>query len=147
MGMVGSATLALAGAIQEFYDAFTDSTYAQDNVRPSSNYSTPIVTRYVSRWMPIQGIENRERIRRVNFVLRGQSYGFLMYADMAPGASWSFADVTTSDVQTLTMMRYRPEVRGRFFRVVVIWEHSYVAVLQRGELHSIEMKYRGGKEH
>lgn len=95
--------------------------------------------RYFSRWIPLQGDENRERLRRVNLV-GPQNFtvnNVSIYVNRNPGAAqYTVNNLFTSD----GFIRVRPESRSRSHAIAITPFGSEV-------ISSIELKYRGGKEH
>lgn len=99
---------------------------------------------FFSRWMAIQGTENKERIRRVNLVVRGVNTATIkvtVYVDLlfATGAFYSGSLITFTNSNP-QVIRVRPETRAQYHQVVLDLS-GWVQV------RSIEIKYRGGKEH
>lgn len=86
------------------------------------------------------GLENKSRLRRLNFF--GKSGSILPQVTVDR--------VTTYTGPTLTIpsqgfVRCRPEMRGRRFKLKITFTNP--SAFFRGELNKVEMKIRGGLEH
>lgn len=103
---------------------------------------------YESPWLPIHGVENYERMRRVNLLLKGDGNevghveGFVDFNDTVKYTQ-NFTIPNTANTDTY-VVRTRPELRGRYHRVMVKLDQTYMKPV--GFL-GVEFKYRGGVEH
>jgi hypothetical protein len=105
---------------------------------------------YHSYWMPIQGTENYERLRRLTFVGHGE-IDVDVYTDLDEDTPAFTAGslVLTSGVNTgpPALATVRPESRSRFHKIRVRVITTGNSADPYWDVASIEMKYRGGKEH
>jgi hypothetical protein len=128
-----------------------DETYDPVNFRVLSS----VKMRYETPWLPVQGTENKERLRRLNIVGSwpslewGVSTDFEEFYDSIPVyAGRAFGTLGASGGQFPNedrVKRVRPESRGRFHKIRL----KYIGTDNWGhiEISQIELKNRGGKEH
>lgn len=140
----GSIVPAMVGAIWEYGEGAQRIALlymANTNVDFNENSLTTlgVDTRYISPYVALQATENKERLRRVNLECRG-TVTLDIFTDQ--GTVSKFTKVLNDD--SSGVVRARPETRGRYHQVSIS-ANSTVGLPML--LHSIELKYRGGKEH
>lgn len=135
LGLIGIQTLRFFNS--KFFDVLNEGTFDD---RPVGG---ALVGTYMSPWMEIQGNENYERIRRVNLIAKPSTglvqfllrKGFDSFGTPAFGSGGPYLSVPLDG-----HLRWRPEVRSRLHQV-------QLNLRNQAEIYSVELKYRGGKEH
>lgn len=136
----------IIGVYSDGVNQFLTAMFFSSPIDQASDMSTGIGVdmQYISPWLPLQGSENIERIRRLNIRGQGKPVTISVYKDGSLVSSFSKLVVTSP---TDGLFRVRPETRGRFHQVRVSFNAVFSDNPTSLSIHGIELKYRGGKEH
>jgi hypothetical protein len=119
------------GGPQDWADILVDNSVV-DNPSPGVTVTGTYETGFLDL---TEGLEKKERLRRINVHGSTGSVGISVDADEAGYAGSGFLSLSTPS----RFVRYRPERRGRFFQLKLNLSGCFV--------DSVEMMYRGGTEH
>lgn len=125
----------VAGGAQTWADVLRDDRTMDSLVTLND---TGIVGTYESGFIELYAsIETMERVRRLNISGDSGSVNIRLQGD---GGTITYSSPTVSLSTLSRFVRFRPEVRGRFFQILL-------DMVNGCRISQVELVYRGGKEH